>query len=190
VTEQEQTITSLNVENQLLKQRAMIRNSNESRVVIPLGNRHPCYITVLNHAVNIYRDPYRKYIVRRLRATHGDDLTDTLSKSVEFKNDQRALASTNPESAFDVSDFPHIINDNRECFDNGRDLSMMMREVRDIRNRAVHPPTGGISKTSTLDGLRVILDALKYLNEEEPVTGIVEIQELDYQVQQARPHYE
>ena len=138
-TDQEKTIARLNDDNQLLRQRQRARDDGEG-LSIRLGSEEIGNITTLNHALNIYRGPGRKFIVRKLQAAHGLDLTVPLNKSVEFGSErQRRDARMEPEAAFDIRDFSAIISANPHCFADWQSLYKKMDDVRRIRNVAAHP---------------------------------------------------
>ena len=66
--------------------------SRQEQTALPMHDANPYTVrnvTVLNHAINLCRNPLHNYIVRQLRADHGQDLTQILSRSVEFY-DERA----------------------------------------------------------------------------------------------------
>ena len=174
---QEKTIVRLNDDNQRLRQRERTRDSADGRL-LRLGPEHLGNITIMNHALNIFRDPCRKFIVRRLRSGYGHDLTDALGKSIEFRDNQRRTVTEHPEEVFDIGDFSAIVASNWECFDNWQSLSRKMDEVRHIRNRASHPPTEGFNKDRTQDSLRIIIEALEYLDDRESEECVAEIREL------------
>ena len=177
MAEQEKTIARLNDENQLLRQRERTRFDVGERS-LPLRAGHIGNITTLNHALNIFRDPCRHFIVRKLRANYGDDLTDALGKSIEFRDNQRFNAMKRPESVFDVNDFSAIIGSNLECFENWQSLCRSMDDVRHIRNRAAHPPPEGFNEEWTQDSLRTIAETLETLGDESSAQGVAEIREI------------
>lgn len=175
--EQEKTIAKLNDVNQQLRQRERTQDSADGRS-LRLGPEHIGNITIMNHALNIFRDPCRKFIVRRLRSGYGHDLTNALGKSIEFRDNQRRTVTEHPEGVFDIGDFSAIVASNWECFDDWQSLSRKMDEVRHIRNRAAHPPTEGFNKDRTQDSLRIIIEALEYLDDRESEERVAEIREL------------
>lgn len=175
--EQEKTIARLNDDNQQLRQRERVRDGVDGRT-LRLGTGRVGNITTLNHALNICRGPCREFIVRKLQAGYGNDLTDALGKAIEFRDNQRSAAADCPEAAFDIGDFSAIISSNPNCFENWLSLSRKMDEVRHIRNRAAHPPPDGFDKDRTLDSLRMISDALEDLDGKQSREAVVEIREL------------
>ena len=161
---QSKTINRLNDDNQSLRQELAIRKAVESGFCeIRITGRHPDYVTVLNHAINLYRDPMRRFIVASLQKIHGDDLKDVFSRSIEFNGSENRDVAHHPEAVIDVADFESLISDNSECFDSGRTLAHHLREIRYIRNRAAHPPPGGLSAEYAQDSLRTITDALQMI---------------------------
>lgn len=175
--EQEKTIAKLNDDNQRLRQRERMRDSVNGRT-LRLGAGLAGNITTLNHALNVYREPCRKFIVQKLQASHGRDLTDVLSKSIEFRENQRSNAAERPEAAFDIGDFSAIIAANWDCFEDWTLLRRRMDDVRHIRNRAAHPPPEGFDENWTQDSLRTIVETLKSLGDKQSEECVSEIWEL------------
>ena len=175
--EQEKTIARLNEDNQLLRQRERTRPDAAHRS-LSLRAGHIGNITTLNHALNIFRDPCRAFIVRKLRDNHGDDLTAALGRSIEFRDNQRSNAVERPETVFDVGDFSAIIASNWDCFDDWQSLCRRMDDVKRIRNRAAHPPPEGFDEDWTQDSLRTIADTLESLGGKRSAEGVAEIRDL------------
>ena len=175
--EQEKTIARLNEDNQSLRQRERTRH-DAGDWSLPLRAGHIGNITTLNHALNIFRDPCRAFIVRKLRANYGNDLTDALGGSIEFRDNQRSNVAERPESVFDVGDFSAIIASNWNCFDDWQSLCRRMDDVRRIRNRAAHPPPEGFNEDWTQDSLRTIADTLECLGVTRHAEGVAEIRDL------------
>lgn len=174
---QDKTIARLSDDNRILRQRERVRDGSDGRL-LRLGAGDLGNITIMNHALNILRDPCRKFIVRKLRSGYGHDLTDPLGKSIEFRDSDRRNAAEHPEAVFDIGDFSAIVASNWECFDDWRALSRKMNEVRHVRNDAAHPPPAGFDKDRTQDSLRTILEALEHLDDRESKECVAEIREL------------
>ncbi len=178
VTEYEKTISRLNDDNQQLRQRNRLRD-DDSGPLIRLGDGNIGNVTTLNHALNVYRDPCRKFIVRKLRAAHGDDLINALSNSIELRDYQHLRnASEQPEAAIDIGDFSAIVSSNPHCFEDWQSLYRRMDDIRRIRNRAAHPPPSGLDDDWTQDSLRTIVETLETLGDERVVENIREVREL------------
>lgn len=145
-------------------EKAASRESRQEQTALPMHDTSPHTVrnvTLLNHAINLCRNPLRNYIVRRLRAAHGQDLTQIPSRSVEFYDERtRQRAKEEPAAAFDVSDFVHIVEANLEQFEQDREFVAGLRNLRFVRNRAAHPDPSGVSNEFTLDNLRRIADTM------------------------------
>ena len=151
-----ETNDRLNDDNQLLRQQERQLSSVNDAYVIRLANPHPGNVTVLNHALNLYRDPMRHYIISNLGTSDEAGLKEILRMSVEFNPTTRER----PESLIDVNDFHNVVSDNRTYFEDRRNLAWNLRQIKDVRNKAAHPPPGGISDDYTQDGLTRIAEAL------------------------------
>lgn len=140
------------------------RESRQEQTALPMHDASPYTVrnvTLLNHAINLCRNPLRNYIVRRLRAAHGQDLTQILSRSVEFYDEQaRRRTKEEPAAAFDISDFVHIVEANPEQFGPDREFVAGLRNLRYVRNCAAHPRPGGVTNEFTLHNLRRIADTM------------------------------
>ena len=153
----------LNADNQLLRQH--LRQAQQTEGEIRPAYPHPGYVTLLNYALNLYRDPMRRYIISNLGADDDLGLLEILRQSVEFNinafQHTAALPEALPESLIDVNDFHNIIADNYIYFEDSRNLAWTLRQIRDVRNKAAHPPPGGISSEYAQDGLAHIIKALE-----------------------------
>ena len=182
-TEAEQQLQEMPVEAELLAQNELLlkenrrltqqiqqaakaasRESRQEQTALPMHDTSPQTVrnvTVLNHAINLCRNPLRNYIVRRLRAAHGQDLTQILSRSVEFHDERTRLRTKEePAAAFDINDFSYIVEANLEQFEHDREFVSGLRNLRFVRNTAAHPGPNGVTNDFTLDGLRRIADTM------------------------------
>ncbi len=116
-------------------------------------------ITIFNHAINIYRDPARRYVINSLRRRYEDvaDLCDVIERIMNSDDDVRRLREAKtekrPQGGIDVNHFEHIIMDNRACFAEKPRLSTRMSDVRQVRNAAAHPKYNGIDSLRAKDGI-------------------------------------
>ena len=135
--------------------------------VLLTGNSHIDNITVLNHAINIYRNPGRRYIIRSLRKRYDNlnDLYNAIERTMNSDDDRKRLreAATekNLQDGIDVGHFEHIVMDNRACFGEKPRLSTRMSYVRQVRNAAAHPKYSGIDVLEAKDGINKISGALR-----------------------------
>lgn len=146
-------------------------------------------VTVLNHAINLCRNPLRNYIVRQLCAAHGQDLTQILSRSVEFYDARAPEIQGDPASAFDIGDFIHIVEANSEQFRQDREFAAGLRNLRFIRNCAAHPEHGGVTDEFTLDSLRRIADTMDRVQRDgSPVRTLASLLESCPRPRRGTPH--
>ena len=160
--EQANTIARINEDNQFLRQelermRVLETTPYEIRMDFP----HPGNVTILNYALNLYRDPMRRFILDHLQADDEEGQKEILSYSIQFDFSRDALQS--PASLIDVNDFHNVVSDNSPYFPNSRNLAQTLRDIKDIRNKAAHPPLGGVAAEFTQYGLRRIDEALKVI---------------------------
>ena len=170
------TNARLNQDNQLLRQQER-RNLDAADVyVIRLAYPHPGNVTILNYALNLYRDPMRRYIVRNLDARDDESLKEILRMSVEFNTGTREK----PEALIDVNDFHNIVTDNRSYFDESRNLAWILRQIKDVRNKAAHPPPGGITADYMQDGLTRIAEALEVIGADQELLEVRRLRDRIY----------
>lgn len=165
----------LNADNQLLRQQ--LRQAQETQGEIRPAYPHPGYVTLLNYALNLYRDPMRRYIISNLGADDDLGLLEILRESVEFNASALQQTALRPEALIDVNDFHNIIADNYSYFSDSRNLAWTLRQIRDVRNRAAHPPPGGISSEYAQDGLAHIIKALEVIDARPELLELRRLQE-------------
>lgn len=167
-----ETNGKLNDDNQLLRQQIRQSDHRQDARIIRLDNPHPGNVTILNYAVNLYRDPMRRYIINNLDASDDDALREILRMSVEI----HPSAKEKPEALIDVNDFHNIVTANRPYFNNSRQLAWTLRQIKDIRNRAAHPPPDGIRDDFTQYGLARIAEALEAIGARQELMEITRLQ--------------
>ena len=173
------TISRLNDESQSLKQELHQRRDGDRRnSAIKLTGGPTDGVTALNHAVNIYRDRMRQFIVAGLNSEFGSDLPHRLADVVELTQYRtRHLAAANPQAFIDVDVFENVVGSYPECF--GRSgLAERLRDIRRIRNNAAHPPPQGIDDISTQDGLRRIAETLSLIGATPAESAVRDLMEL------------
>ena len=168
-----ETNSKLNEDNQLLRQQERQNRNDASAYVIRLDCPHPGNVTILNYAVNLYRDPMRRYIINNLDASDEDGLREILRMSIEI----HPSAKEKPEALIDVNDFHNIVTDNPTYFDNSRNLAWSLRQIRDVRNRAAHPPPDGIRDDFTQYGLTCIAEALETIDARQELMEVVRLRD-------------
>ena len=104
-------------------------------------DKNPQQLTILNHAFNLMRDPSRHYIMERLSRQHEkDEIEFRLSRCVRLETDSaRRKLQYDPKSLIDINDFERIVSANLECFEGNTGLLRKLAQIREQRNRVVHP---------------------------------------------------
>ena len=77
----------------------------------------------------------------------------------------------------DVNLFHNIVTDNRTYFEDSRNLAWNLRQIRDVRNRAAHPPPGGVSDDFMQDGLSRIAAALETIGARQELMEVVRLRD-------------
>ena len=160
LSDREKTVNRLNSELQAYRQQERARPVKEG-MALALGSVHPGWLTLCNHALNLYRDPMRRFIVGRLREAYRDQLKQRLMRSVDFADPNVSYREREPESAIDVRDFESLVQDNRPCFEREGLQWRQLGDIRRFRNRVAHPPVDGLDAATVQDGLRNIREVLE-----------------------------
>ena len=163
LSKNETTIIDLNGQLQQYRQEDRYRIAVNG-LTLPLRNLHPGWLTICNHALNVYRDPMRRFVIRRLQEAHGDDLERCVKSCVDFTG-RKAYNPQDPESSIDVGDFEDLVQSNRHCFTDDELQAQLLGHIRSFRNRVSHPPTNGLDEDLVHDGLRNIRDVLECIGE-------------------------
>lgn len=127
-------------------------------------------VTVLNHAINIYRNPARQFIIRALRKRYNDveEQCKIIERTINSADDRKRLWEArnerNIQDGIDVGHFENIVMDNRACFGEKPRLSTRMSDVRQVRNAAAHPKYNGIDSLRAKDGLNKVARALREMD--------------------------
>lgn len=136
-------------------------------------------VTILNQAVNMARDPLRGFIVTQLERRYAGETYQairSLRNKHMFKTDD---IRRDPKGAIDINDLPHLVSGHPEAFANAvpnqTELGRLLRDLKHARNRAAHPPFGGISKEESLDKLRTVQTVLRYVGLNEPARGVTRL---------------
>ncbi len=159
------TITQLNEELQKYRQEDRARTERDG-LALPLGSDHPGWLTICQHALNIYRDPMRRYVIDGLRRDYPEDVDGQVKMSVDFTTG-RTYKSDDPESSIDVGDFEELVKSYTQCFGDDRSHTNRIGRIRRFRNIVAHPPVGGIEATAVQEGLRNIKDTLERIGDVE-----------------------
>ncbi len=172
----EKTITELNGELQRYRQED--RNWIATHgLTLPLRGAHPGWLTICNHALNIYRDPMRRYVIDGLRSEFGEDLEQRLKRSVDYTRD-RTYKHDDPESSIDVGDFEDLFRANPQCFGDDSTDTNQLGYIQRFRNIISHPPVNGIDATFAQDGLRNIKEVLERTGHVEAANQVASLSQL------------
>ena len=167
--------TKLNDDNQALRQRE--RQSKSDFYIIRLVSPHPGNVTVLNYALNLYRDPMRNFIMRKLSANNEQELKEILYRSIDLTKEPPGKPGV---EIIDVNNFQDIVDSNREHFADAQSLSRKLNEIRVVRNRVAHPPPGGVKGDFTQDGLTAIAEALETIGATQEVMEVAGLRDRIY----------
>lgn len=107
-------------------------------------------LTSLNHALNIARDPIRKYIVQNLRRAYEGNLFERFQHSINLEHMNCARIRDHPESAIDYGEFPNLVRHNPAAFENADYLFGLLEKIRRDRNKIIHPYYGATNITNQL----------------------------------------
>ena len=198
------TKEKLNDDNQQLRQVNQLlerQSSTDARMVgedgssksraMPMDNSALDNVTILNHAINLFRDPMRSFIVRQLKRddfreikkdmTHLDGLDESAPRTFEKALDVAGgdLSYQNAYSPLAKTlNFDTVIDRYQKRFSNGGSLAYYLREIRGARNRAAHPPPGGLLPTFTGDRLGQIVQALVLIGDAGTATKVKSLERL------------
>lgn len=189
--EWEKTKTKLNDDNQHLRQKIQTlekkrsanagvvgRKGNSKVRAILLDDPELDNVTILTHAMTIFRDPMRTFIVgrleqRNLRQIKKDLIYRDGLEEGDPKTFEKALDISGGESGYrqgyggtlQTLRFEDVIAKFQERFPNSGIFAANLREIRRARNTVAHPPPGGLSPSMTVHGVRVIAETLDFIRE-------------------------
>ncbi len=141
---QNSTINNLRLRSEALRHQMQKQNFIEN--ISPTFKR----LTSLNHALNIVRDPIRKYIVQNLRQTYDGNVFQRFQRSIDMEFISPEQARAHPESVIDFGHFPDLVKHNSEAFDDADYLWGVLEKIRRDRNKVVHPDVDAANITSQL----------------------------------------
>ena len=159
----------------LTEPRAIPIDDDTKRLTLSPTDENPQQLTVLNHAFNLMRDPSRDYIMRRLHERYdGNDIRDRLSLTVRLDTDSaRRKLATDPKSLIDINDFDRIVSAELECFEGDTELLSKLAQIREQRNRVVHPDYNTLANRGmairTIDNIAKTLEIMKASRESSEV---------------------
>ena len=132
--------------------------------------------SVLNEALDEFRDAMRPFVVRGMRRVRGKTVEDAIYNSLppnqasQFNKNLQNNSSI--EDAIDIGDFPHLVRRNwRHVFSQqfGDDMNVqnVLYIIRQARNKAAHPLTEDLDTEYTRATLYHIVDVLDKINAPE-----------------------
>ena len=135
----------------------------------------------LNHALDIYRDAMRPFIVRNLRSVQGSQVSELISRSLQF----RTSAPRNPndiEASIDINDFPLLIKDYwrnvfSSVFSSDMTVQNALWQIKEARNKAAHPAPQDIDPEFTRAHFFHISDVLGKMNASQEKQAVEDIRE-------------
>ena len=141
----------------------------------------------LNHALDLFRDGMRPFLIRCLRTIPGSNVERAIKNSLPDKKrewfEQNIRASGgNSADYIDVNDFPHLVQKNwRDAFksafpDNDPVISKLWM-VADARNQAAHPGTSDLDVEYVRTHLFIIADLLERINNPEAAQGVTALRD-------------
>ena len=174
------TITEL---SRMLEEERNRNRINEPVRTIPLEQDNTYNITVMNHALNLTRDPLRRYIVSQMSTQFGIQTTEKLMATIDMRHNNSNKVKAQPEACLDINDFANVVSNYQQCFNrNGMkatELARLFREMKSIRNRASHPPLDGIRPEETIDKLQVVQQIMSYVglsDHRNEIDGLIAMQ--------------
>ena len=126
----------------------------------------------------LMRDPSRDYIMRRLYKRYKKhEVEDRLSRYVRFDTEShRRKLQSDPKSVMDINNFEHIVSGELECFEQNITLVRKLGEIREYRNRIVHPEYDAPpNRGRTIKTLNNIADTLKIMGVTEASNEVREL---------------
>ncbi len=147
-------------------------------------------VTLLNHAVNICRDPLRRYAISRMRSAYGKRIGEKILtlRNRRIRNVKAIRAQ--PENAIDINDLPDIVSTFDEAFrmdpKDRSELARILREVKQTRNLAAHPPLNGLTRSQVVDKISVLEHALRHIDQNSTADEVAQLGHLHHKAQPAQ----
>ena len=139
----------------------------------------------VNRALNIFRDPFRDFVVRRLRTVRGRKPADVIIPALRGQAYDSALTARargdDVRNMFDVGNFYFIVRDNwRELFaddfQNDRSVLSALSQIGNIRNAASHSQYGrDVRRETAMSRISDMSDILKTINAADAQAAVQEI---------------
>lgn len=142
--------------------------------------------TVLNEALDEFRDAMRLFVVRGMRRVKGKNIEDAICESLSRKQasqfNRNLQNNGSIESAIDIGDFPNLISRNwRQVFSQqfGGDMNVqsLLHIITQARNKAAHPSDEDLDTEYTRVALYHIVDVLDKINASEAKKKVEEYRE-------------
>ncbi len=168
------TRDKLNADNQALRQQnrvleeqvSVVRGNGEA--ILELKSSRTGNLTVLNHAVNLFRGPMRSYLASRLS-------TEDLKYIKEEVGSNQILREEDPRTFEEFLDITEgedrhgtkimRFEDTAERFLQEGELAADLRHIRRMRNEGAHPPVKGLEAKNVKDCVLLISKVLDSVRE-------------------------
>ena len=139
----------------------------------------------VNRALNIFRDPFRDFVVRRLRTVRGRKPADVIIPALRGQAYDSALSARargdDVRNMFDVGNFYFIVRDNwrdlfADDFQNDRSVLSALSQIGNIRNAASHSQYGrDVRRETAMSRISDMSDILKTINAADAQAAVQEI---------------
>ena len=142
--------------------------------------------TVLNEALDEFRDAMRPFVVRGMRRVRGktveDAIYDSLSPNQASQFNTNLQNNGSIEDAIDIGDFPNLVCRNwrhvfSQQFGDDMNVQSLLYIIKQARNRASHPSTEDLDTEYTRVALYHIVDVLDKINAPEGKKKVEEYRE-------------
>ena len=175
------TKRTLENENGCLIERIHLLESGEGNYSISLTDPIVDNVTILNHAINIFRNPMREHLIEQLKRKD-------LRKMKEAAAQPDDLNVHEPETFFDILDITGENDryDKIKTFRFGDVASTYLdwvdyqffADIQELRNNAAHPRYDGLPTEDVKRGMRSIADALNSIGKLEKAATVDKLAEL------------
>ncbi|MCY3722584.1 MAG: DUF4268 domain-containing protein [Candidatus Poribacteria bacterium] len=132
--------------------------------------------TVLNDALDEFRDAMRLFVVRGMRRVRGktvkEAIYDSLSPNQASQFNRNLKNKGSIESAIDIGDFPNLVRKNwrqvfSQQFGDNMNVQNALYIIKEARDSAAHPSTEDLDAEYTRVALYHIVDVLDKINAPE-----------------------
>ena len=139
----------------------------------------------VNRALNIFRDPFRDFVVRRLQTVRGRQPAEVIIDALRGQARDSALTARargdDVRNMFDVGNFYFIVRDNwrdlfADDFQNDRSVLSALSQIGNIRNAASHSQYGrDVRRETAMSRIWDMADILGTINAASAQAAVQEI---------------